>query len=341
MNTVVLSTDTAERRKQSLEHAARSLREGRLVAFPTETVYGLGASACDERAVVEIFHVKGRPRDNPLIVHVESRAQAMDLMQDVPPQFDELANEFWPGPLTLVVRRNAAIADAVTAGLATVALRMPDPVLTRELLRMTALPVAAPSANISGRPSPTTARQVVDDLNGLICCVLDGGPCDIGIESTVLDLTAPLPVILRPGTVTREDIEDVIQSRVLYADDVAGRPLAPGMKYKHYAPVAELVLVSTDCANMEATLSDAIRRASAGGRRTALMAPAAYSDAGAGLFFSLGEGAPSDYARLLYAALRSLDEQGADVIFCPALPAEGIGHAVMNRLEKAATRILH
>ncbi|MCZ7557704.1 MAG: L-threonylcarbamoyladenylate synthase [Bacteroidia bacterium] len=340
MRTIFLQTQTASQRSDSVVKASDALRQGKLVAFPTETVYGLGANALDERAVREIFRVKGRPEDNPLIVHVHSRKQATELMQDVPPLFTELANEFWPGPLTMVVPRNAAVPDIVTAGLSSVALRMPDHQLTREFLRAAAVPVAAPSANISGRPSPTSGLDVYHDLKGLIFAVLDGGSCDVGIESTVLDLTTDLPTILRPGTVTREDLEDVIQSRVYFATDIPDRPAAPGMKYKHYAPEAELVVIRSEHPDAEGTLKRRMLQAQRTGKRTALLAPERFDSTGADLRFSLGEGAAVDYARMMYAGLRALDAGGADIIFCPGIPEEGIGYAVMNRLGKAASKVI-
>ncbi len=339
MKTQLLATDTPAQRSRSLEIAANALRDGKLVAFPTETVYGLGANALAEESVRAVFQVKGRPTDNPLIVHVHSRKQALELMQEVPPLFEELANEFWPGPLTVVVRHNAAIPDIVTAGLTTVALRLPDLKLTRNLLCMAGVPIAAPSANISGRPSPTSAGEVYEDLKGAITAVLDGGPCEVGIESTVLDLTTEFPTILRPGTVTREDIEDVIQSSVYFTDDLPERPASPGMKYKHYAPTAELVIMHHERSDLSDALAKRIAGARREGKTTALLAPDRYADTGADLLFSLGEGSAVDYARLLYAGLRDLDAKGASIIFCPGIPPEGIGYAVMNRLEKAATHI--
>jgi len=338
MRTKFLQTATSEQRAESLEIASMALRSGKLVAFATETVYGLGANALDERAVSDVYRVKGRPADNPMIVHVHSRRQALDLMQDVPLLFGELANEFWPGPLTMVVRHNAAIPDIVTAGLATVALRMPDHKLTRELLRATGIPVAAPSANISGKPSPTTASEVYQDLKGSIFAVLDGGDCSVGIESTVLDLTTDFPTILRPGTVTREDLEDVIQSRVYFATDLPERPASPGVKYKHYAPEAELVVILHGRVDMGDSLKRRIARARRSGKRTALLAPDGFASIGADIFYGLGEGTAVEYARMLYAGLRALDALGADVIFCPGIEPEGIGYAVMNRLGKAASR---
>ncbi len=340
MQTNILPTDTPRERASSISRAASALLSGELVAFPTETVYGLGANALLDEAVRRVFEVKRRPMDNPLIVHVHALRQAMELMQEVPPCFAELAREFWPGPLTLIVRHNAAVSDIVTAGLDTVALRVPDHKVTRELLRMLELPVAAPSANISGTVSPTTADSVYADLSGYISCVLDGGPCAVGIESTVLDLTTRDPIILRPGTVTREDLEDVLQARVFFATDVPDRPASPGMKYRHYAPNAELVLFAHDLADLPRRIADALREEAARGVVTGLLAPDSFEHCGAAHFHSLGGGDAVEYARRIYAGLRTLDTAGCSLILCPALPDEGIGHAVMNRLRKAAVRIV-
>ncbi len=339
MKTFILPTDPAHL-DASLAAAAALLRDGKLVAFPTETVYGLGANALDEAAVRRVYEVKGRPEDNPMIVHVHACAQARELMQEVPAYFDELANEFWPGPLTLIVRRNAAVPDVVTAGLDTVAVRFPDHPVTRELLRLLDFPVAAPSANLSGRPSPTDARSVYMDLQGMIEAVLDGGSCPMGIESTVLDLTAKIPTILRPGIVTREDLEDVLQTHVAAAgadaNADAAHPLSPGMKYRHYAPRAELlVLADRDADAMHRALSAAIASARADGRRVGLLAPEHFRNCGEQVFHSLRDGSAVDYARHLYAGLRALDAASVDIIICPGIPPTGIGAAVMNRLGKA------
>lgn len=335
MNTRLLSTDPAHV-DASLDLAAALLREGKLVAFPTETVYGLGANALDEAAVRRVYDVKGRPTDNPMIVHVHERAQAVELMQEIPLYFSELANEFWPGPLTMIVRRNAAVSDVVTAGLDTVGVRFPDHPITRELLRRADVHVAAPSANLSGRPSPTDARTVLTDLSGRIDAVLDGGACPVGIESTVLDLTGDTPTILRPGTVTREDLEDVLQTHVAESGFDAERPRAPGMKYRHYAPRAELIVFAARPEEeMRILLSNNLAAAAASGRRAGLLAPARFRSCGDAAFRDLGDGTAVDYARHLYAGLRALDAAGVDLIFIPGIPPAGIGLAVMNRLAKA------
>ena len=320
----------------SVKLAARELRSDRVVAFPTETVYGLGANVFSERAVRKIFRIKGRPADNPLIVHVASRAQARALMQSVPRQFDKLAAHFWPGPLTLVVPKNAAVPDCVTAGLATVGIRMPAHPMARALIRACGTPIAAPSANISGRPSPTTAADVLEDLGAHGVLVLDGGPCALGIESTVLDLSGDAPMILRPGSITAAQIEDVLGLRVRAASASVRRPASPGMKYRHYAPRTPLYLVAKERRATTAVLRAAVAGLRAAGRRVALLAGSDCASVRADAFYPLGNGTPVDYARHMYQGMRALDKSGADVMLCPAIEEQGIGLAVMNRLKKAA-----
>jgi L-threonylcarbamoyladenylate synthase len=336
VETRLLEISPPEVRRESLAYAAEGLRAGRLVAFPTETVYGLGANAFDERAVRRIFTVKGRPPDNPLIVHVHSIAQAAELALSIPECFTELANEFWPGPLTLIVPRHDAVPDVVTAGLDTVALRMPDLPVARELIRAAGVPLAAPSANMSGRPSPTNADMVLRDFRGRIHAVINGGNCRVGIESTVLDLTTRVPTILRPGTVTREDIEDVVQAHVFHARP-SPQPRSPGMKYQHYAPQTPVQLVLLGVADVHASMVRRVRRLHEQGLRVGLLAGRDFSDTGVEAFHPLGDGSPLAYARGLYAGLRALDAARVDVILCQGIAPQGVGLAVMNRLRKAAT----
>ena len=243
MITQLLSPDT-----ETYALAAEILKSGGLVAFPTETVYGLGANALDRDAVLSIFSAKGRPADNPLIVHIHDRKQ-LEPLCEIPERALPLMDAFWPGPLTILCTRKPAIPDQVTAGLPTVAVRMPSHPVARAMLEACALPIAAPSANSSGRPSPTTAAHVLEDMNGKIPLIIDGGMCDVGVESTVLDLCHGDPVILRPGGVTREMISGVLNCEVSIAGSVL-RPLrenekalSPGMRYRHYAPHAVVTLV--------------------------------------------------------------------------------------------------
>ena len=234
--------------KQDIETAGKLLKDGELVAIPTETVYGLAADALNGEAVANIFKAKGRPMDNPLIVHIADLSQVDDLVAFVPPVLEDLAKAFWPGPLTVILEKSDLIPDEVSAGLDTVAIRMPSHPVARAIIKAAGTPLAAPSANTSGMPSPTTAAHVLHDMDGKISAVVDGGPCEVGVESTVLTLCTRVPRILRPGRVTPEDLFDVLGD-VDVDDAVLGQlaegavAASPGMKYKHYSPKAEVYIV--------------------------------------------------------------------------------------------------
>ena len=262
--------------EESLALAAGLLRSGQLVAFPTETVYGLGADATNAEAVLSIFRAKGRPADNPLIVHIFDRSQLEGLCV-VPDEALPLMDAFWPGPLTLLFMKLSTVPDEVTAGLPTVAVRMPSHPVAASMLKACGLPVAAPSANSSGRPSPTLASHVLEDMQGKIPLILDGGPCDVGVESTVLDLCHGTPTILRPGGVTKEMLESVLQSEVGLAGSIL-RPLgpdeqalSPGMRYKHYAPKATVTLVEGEESAVLTRLRELCREEAAAGRRACVL----------------------------------------------------------------------
>jgi len=321
--------------RESLAKAAAIIKRGGLVAFPTETVYGLGASATKGKAVASIFAAKGRPADNPLIVHLSSRNQLNLVAREVPDEAEFLADKFWPGPLSLVLQRSEYIPAEVSAGLPTVAVRMPDHPVALALIDLAGVPLAAPSANKSGRPSPTSYRHVLEDLAGKIDAVIKSSICKIGIESTVLDLTGPSPLILRPGGLPREDLEKALGRRIGLAGDKKNilQPVSPGMKYRHYKPRAPLVLI---------TGRDAMRRQVL--NRLALY----YQRKG----FAVGmlnismqhrlkdNADPEKLAAMLYNYLRRMDAAGVDIIFAEEISFSGIGLAVMNRLKKAATRVL-
>lgn len=228
--------------QEDLSLAIDSLKQGELVAFPTETVYGLGASAFDEGAIRKIFAIKGRPADNPLIVHISSMDQVSLLAEEVPPEFLKLARAFWPGPLTLILKRKGSVPAICSAGLSTIAIRMPVHQVALDLIRGVGAPLAAPSANLSGAPSPTTAQDVLEDMDGKIPYILDGGPSAIGLESTVLSLVSPRPILFRPGAVSKEALEEVLGRSIDLANP-ATPALSPGMKYRHYAPKAAIRLV--------------------------------------------------------------------------------------------------
>ena len=327
---------------EAIRQAAVLLRAGELVAFPTETVYGLGADALNAEAVPKIFEAKGRPSDNPLIVHVGS-FEAVEPLCEVNGRAQALMNAFWPGPLTLLLPKKPVIPAVTNAGLPSVALRMPSHPVALRQLRACGVPVAAPSANRSGRPSPTTAKHVLDDLDGRVPLILDGGECEVGLESTVLDLTAEIPTIVRPGGITREMLLRVLPE-VRVADSVL-RPLrrgekavSPGMMYRHYAPSGELTLVKGDPQAVLETCHTRYREAEAVGRKAYVLAfeerAPLYQDCRTVTIGSLAH--PETIAHALFAALRRMDDEGAEVILCEAVATEGIGLAIMNRMCRAA-----
>ncbi len=320
-----------------IAQAADALRAGELVAFPTETVYGLGANALDAEAVAGIFRAKRRPTSDPIIVHLFEAGQLGEIAGPIPPIADVLAEAFWPGPLTLVLPRGAAVPANVSAGMSTVAVRMPAHPVARALIAAAGVPIAAPSANTFSRPSATTAQHVWDDLNGRIAMILDGGPTPLGVESTVLDLTGDRPVILRPGGVALADLQAItpnvtVQQRFLAMDAAAS---APGQLIKHYSPRAELLLYDGPGA-LTAMLAAARDRQTRGQRPGLLLVSGeemAFAEIDAEIE-TLGS-TIEDAAARLFAALRALDQR-SDVILAHELPREGLGAAVWDRLVRAA-----
>ena len=325
---------------EAYDDAVALLAAGHVVGFPTETVYGLGAVATNEAAVAKIFEAKGRPSDNPLIVHIGTIEEVDNYITDVPEKARLCMEAFWPGPLTLVMNvKQNSIAPNVTAGLSTVGLRMPDHDVALTLLRQLGQPVAAPSANRSGKPSPTEARHVYDDLTGRIPMVLDGGATGIGVESTVLDVTTPIPTILRPGGVTKEMLEeiigDVFQPTKLQAE-AKETPKAPGMKYTHYAPNAPVVLIEPDAQK----INEAIKKIQSEKKKVALLAMTNLQQQAANYFFSFGD-TKEQMAAQLYDALRACDDTDADIILAVTTDEKDVGAAIMNRLEKAAGNVYY
>ena len=328
--------------EESLAWGAELLRRGELVAFPTETVYGLGANALDSAAVREIFAAKGRPADNPLIVHIWDRGQLAQVCH-VPPLAEKLMDAFWPGPLTLLMPRRESIPLVVTASLPTVAVRMPSHPVAAALLKACNVPVAAPSANRSGKPSPTTAHHVLEDMDGRIPLILDGGDCEVGVESTVLDISGETPCILRPGGITKAMLETVLP-RVEVAGSVlrplqpGEKALSPGMRYKHYAPAGAVTLVEGQEAQVVAACHKLYQQAEAAGQRACILCFTEHIPQLAGCHVeALGsKKRPEEVAHRLFALLREMDEQGMEAIFSEVMPPEGVGLAVMNRLGRAA-----
>ena len=326
-----MHTELCQADDASIRRAAALLCAGELVAFPTETVYGLGADALNGEAAARIFAAKGRPADNPLIAHIAGESGLAGLIAGEPCTCArKLMRAFWPGPMTLIFPKSPRVPREVTAGLDTVAVRMPSHPVARALIRAAQTPIAAPSANRSGRPSPTTAAHVLEDMEGRIPLILDGGPCEVGLESTVVDVTGARPRILRPGGVTLEMLEGVVgdvdvDEGVLHQLQAGSQARSPGMKYKHYAPKGEVTIVTGPRAAQEiARLYDA-----ADGRAAILAFSQA--DYGARRVYRL-KNAPGE----LFAALRQLDEDGMETIYAEDVPTTGVGLAVMNRLMRAA-----
>lgn len=320
-----------------IKEAASLLQANEVVAFPTETVYGLGANALSDEAVDKIYEAKGRPSDNPLIVHISTIEQLHQIARDISEQANQLIEKFWPGPLTLIFKRKEnAVSKKVTAGLETVAIRMPSHPVALALITASGLPIAAPSANLSGKPSPTLAKHVADDLTGKIAGILDGGATGVGLESTVLDCSGKVPVILRPGGVTKEQLEKVCGvvevDRAILEEGQA--PKSPGMKYKHYAPMAPLTIVNGTMEFIQSLINEKQTEGLKVGILTTTERENQYN---ADEIISCGTRENLEtVANKLYDVLRLFDESGVDVIFSESFPNEGIGQAIMNRLTKAA-----
>ena len=320
----------------SIEEAANLLKNGEIVAIPTETVYGLGANCFDADAIKKIFKAKGRPSDNPLIVHVSSKEQVSELAFRISPSAKKLMDSFWPGPLTLVLEKQKTVPDIVTGGLNTVAIRMPSHHVAQAIIEQAGVPIAAPSANLSGRPSPTTAQMVMEDLDGKIQLIIDSGPCEVGIESTVLDVTGRVPKILRPGMVTAEMIQEAVGS-VDFSEENESEIRSPGIKYEHYKPNAEVVIIKGPQAAVSRHILFKIHSDEAAGKKSGVMCFDQTKRNYSGNVISLGSRFNlKEVAKNLYGALRQADEMGLEVLYSEALGEQNEGHAIMNRLLRAA-----
>lgn len=325
-----------------ISEAGAILKKGGLVAFPTETVYGLGADALNEKAAEKIYAAKGRPSDNPLIIHITHMGALKKIVKNIPKEAYAVASRYWPGPLTMIFDKSDMVPYGTTGGLDTVAVRMPDHEIARAVIDAGGGYIAAPSANTSGRPSPTRAEHVMEDMEGKIDMIVDGGPVDIGVESTILDLTVTPPMILRPGAVTREMLEEILgtvaEDGAMLGDDKGKAPKAPGMKYRHYAPKAELTVVEGDMDRVTEKIN----------RLTAEKMKKGYKVGIIGTEETVGNyrhgivkcvGTRQDEATVashLYGILREFDGEDVEYIFSESFSGDGIGDAVMNRLLKAA-----
>ena len=344
MNTkLVKIEDTKQIKDEELAEAAQILRDGGLVAFPTETVYGLGANALDEAAAKKIYAAKGRPSDNPLIAHISCLEELKPLVAYIPEAGRKLAEAYWPGPLTMVFPKSDIVPYGTTGGLDTVAVRMPSDPVANRLIKLAGVPVAAPSANTSGRPSPTTARHVWQDMEGKIEMILDGGPVGIGVESTIVDVSSDVPTLLRPGAITMEMLRETvgrveIDPAIQAPPSADLRPKAPGMKYRHYAPHADLQLVEGETDKVVETINALVQEKLAEGKKVGVICTDETRDRfPQGEVRSVGLRAKEEtIAHNLFAVLREFDDLDVDCIYSESFSKDHLGQAIMNRLTKAA-----
>ncbi len=342
MKTRIIQVNRWNPEPELMQKAGAVLKQGGLVAFPTETVYGLGGNALDAGASKKIYAAKGRPSDNPLIIHIADFEHLAPIVKEVPPAAQKLAAACWPGPLTIILEKSGLVPYETTGGMDTVAVRMPDHAVARELIRCGGGYVAAPSANTSGRPSPTTAAHVVQDLQGKIEMIVDGGSVGIGLESTIVDFTEDVPTILRPGfinqTMLGEILGEVRMDRGLLADDASAKPKAPGMKYRHYAPKGDLVIVEGSDDAVTAWIEEHAASHTCRGETVGIIATdetlERYKN---GIIRSIGSRKQEEsIARHLYGVLREFDDLGVHYIFSESFDTPKMGQAIMNRLLKAA-----
>ncbi len=342
METRIEKIDENQIEEAIIEQAGEMLKSGGLVAFPTETVYGLGANALNEEAAKKTYEAKGRPSDNPLIVHIAEIDALGAIAVGIPDKARQVMNAFWPGPLTLIFNKSNLVPFGTTGGLSTVAVRMPENEIARKVILAGGGYISAPSANASGRPSPTTAHHVAEDLDGKIDMILDGGSVNIGVESTILDMTVEPPMILRPGAITKEMIEDVIGEvtvdQSLLSANSEEAPKAPGMKYRHYAPKAQLTIVAGEISDVVKAIRQLAYTMTRQGLKVGIIATSEtmqhYTN---GIVKSVGTREhETSIAKNLYKVLREFDEEQVDVIYSEEFATEGMGTAIMNRLEKAA-----
>jgi len=342
--TRIIKVDPLRPEVKLIRVAANIVKKGGTVAFPTETVYGLGADALNPQAVMKIFDAKERPPDNPIIVHISRKEEVTHLGIDVPERVNQLAEKFWPGPLTVVLKASNTVPRVTTGGLDTVAIRMPRHRVALALIEASEVPIAAPSANLAGKPSPTTAEHVIEDLAGRIDLIIDAGSTDVGVESTVIDMTRNPPVVLRPGGVTSEELRKVLGRIRLHPSILARKEMrithapSPGMKYRHYAPKAEVVLVDGKPDAVVKKIQETADEFKRGGKSVGILTfdenKSEYNQA---VVKSLGSRSDLKVAaRRVFSLLREFDRDGVDVIIAEGAPEKGLGLAVMNRLRKAS-----
>lgn len=336
MQTKILRVNPRNPSISQIRQAAKTIRSGDVVAFPTETVYGLGANALDSKSVRKIFAAKGRPSDNPLIVHISDITEIGILADNIPNMAYDLMERFWPGPLTLVLKKSKIVPKIVTGGLDTVAIRMPKNEIAQAIIREAGVPVAAPSANVASRPSPTMAKHVREDLAGKISMIIDGGPTKIGIESTVVDLSKKTPMLLRPGSVTIEQLREIVGTvkihPIIFGKKTKTIHRSPGMKYRHYSPSAKIILVEGTKANQK--ISQLLHQYKSQGMQVGILSMEK-SHTKSDLTRFIGSN-PSTIAANLFKSFREFDEKKIDIILAQGISQKGLGLGIMNRLGKAA-----
>ncbi|NLZ80687.1 MAG: threonylcarbamoyl-AMP synthase [Clostridiales bacterium] len=343
MKTIIKKVNGEKSDESIYAEAAQILKRGGLVAFPTETVYGLGGNGFDDRAAERIYMAKGRPSDNPLILHISNIETLYKIVDNVPIKAEKLIGKFWPGPLTIIFGKGKDVPYKTTGGLDTVAVRMPNHLVALSIIEASGLAIAAPSANISGRPSPTTADHVILDLKDKVDMIIDGGDVGIGLESTIVDVTDEIPVILRPGYITKNMLEEVVGEVLMDESLIAGvsedmRPKAPGMKYRHYAPKAELTIVEGPLAKVTEKINQLAEEKMGNGYQVGIIATEETKDIYKGKLVQVIGSRNNELSigKHLYGVLREFDRLGVNYIYSEAFSDEGFGQAIMNRLNKAA-----
>ncbi|MDF2676233.1 MAG: threonylcarbamoyl-AMP synthase [Bacillota bacterium] len=346
LNTKIVRIEKNNNAQEIISEAAKIINDGGLVVFPTETVYGIGADALNDDAVDKIFKAKGRPQDNPLIVHISSMDELNNLVSEIPEKAKKLSEAFWPGPLTLILKKSKIMSDKITAGLDTVAVRYPSNEIALQLIKISGKPIAAPSANTSGKPSPTEASHVIEDLMGKVDMIIDGGSTYIGLESTVIDMTSDIPMILRPGGITKEDVESILgeceYDPAIIKSNEKIIPKSPGQKYRHYSPKAEVILYKGSIENIAEKINQDYEEALHQGKHPGIMS----TNQTEKYYNSKTTLCMGDRTKLLtissnlFSCLRKFDEMGVDVIFAEAVEEQGLGKAIMNRVGKAASKTI-
>jgi L-threonylcarbamoyladenylate synthase len=348
IETIIEKIEDLKRDSAVIEKAGRIIREGGLVGFPTETVYGLGADALNEEAAAKIYAAKGRPSDNPLIAHISNVGMLDDLVQEIPEKAKVLMDRFWPGPMTLIFKKSEVVPKGTTGGLDTVAVRMPDNDIARALIDASGTPIAAPSGNLSGKPSPTIAEHMIDDMDGRIDMIIDGGMVGMGLESTIVDMTCEPPMILRPGFITKEMLCEVIgeveYDKAIFAKpDENVRPKAPGMKYRHYAPSGDFSMYEGDEEKVVAVITQKAAQKLKEGKKVGVITTYQHCDLykpleqmGAEIITIGDENKLETIANNLYKVLRDFDKKGTEFIYGETFREDDLGKAIMNRLTKAA-----